>query len=98
MRKIASMLTMFVSVLMMSCYVLLHRKRGPPATHINVSAQTVMKAALDPVIFAHLCAIVANQGFVVAMCFHIRRCPCFFNTWDNVGPRLDLLRISIPQE
>jgi hypothetical protein len=56
-----------VSVLMISCQVSLQRNRGPLASHTKVSAQTVMKAGLDPVIFAHLCAIVANHEFVVAM-------------------------------
>jgi hypothetical protein len=56
-----SITTMFETVLMISCQVSLQRKKRPLTSHNPVRKHTVMKAGLEPVIFAARCAIRANQ-------------------------------------
>ena len=62
MRNTISMLTMFVTVLMMSAatYHSIEIK-APSPFQSSVIPQIAIKAELEPAAFAVLCAIVANQ-------------------------------------
>jgi hypothetical protein len=61
---------MLETVLMTSCHVSLQRKNGPLTSHTKVNKNTAMKAELEPVIFAALWAIRANQKFVFGIFYN----------------------------